>query len=61
MDTLTDDATDCYVVTTASASRYWLDLDQKALRRVPSPAVQTPVRLRQEAPTLTCSKLSSVR
>ncbi|WP_104170015.1 hypothetical protein [Cryobacterium sp. M23] len=48
MDTLTDDATGCYVVTTASATRYWLDLDRRLLRRVTSPGVQSPHRLRQD-------------
>ena len=48
MDTLTDDATGCYVVTTASATRYWLDLDRRLLRRVTSPGVQSPLRLRQD-------------
>lgn len=48
MDSLTDDATGCYVVTTASASRYWLDLDRRLVRRVPSPAVQVSLRMRQD-------------
>ena len=48
MDSLTDDATGCYVVTTASATRYWLDLDRRLLRRVTSPGVHAPLRLRQD-------------
>lgn len=46
MNTLMDDATGCFVVTTESASRYWLDLNRRQLRRVTSPASQAPLHLR---------------
>lgn len=48
MDSLTDDETGCYVVTTQSASRYWLDLDRRLLRRVTSPLSHRFLRLRQD-------------
>lgn len=46
MNTLTDDATGCFVVTTQSASRYWLDLNRRLLRRVTSTQSQTTLHLR---------------
>jgi hypothetical protein len=46
VNTLTDDATGCYVVTTQSASRYWLDLNRRLLRRVTSTQPQTTLHLR---------------
>ncbi|TFC16539.1 hypothetical protein [Cryobacterium glucosi] len=48
VDSLTDDATGCYVVTTQSASRYWLDLDRRLLRRVPSPSFPDRLQLRRD-------------
>jgi hypothetical protein len=48
MDSLTDDATGCYVVTTTSGTRYWLDLDRRLSRRVVNPAALRPLRLRQD-------------
>ena len=48
MDALTDDTIGCFVVTTESASRYWLDLDQRLLRRVTSPIFQSRLRLRRD-------------
>ncbi|ASD21705.1 hypothetical protein B7495_06030 [Cryobacterium sp. LW097] len=48
MDSLADDATGCYVVTTASGTRYWIDLERRLLRRVTSPVAQSSLRLRQD-------------
>lgn len=48
MDSLTDDASGCYVVTTESASRYWLDLDRRLLRRVSSPVFHALLHLRRD-------------
>lgn len=48
MDALTDDAIGCFVITTESASRYSLDLNQRLLRRVTSPIFQARLRLRND-------------
>ena len=47
-DALTDDTTGCFVVTTQSASRYWLDLDRRLLRRVTSLPFQARLHLRRD-------------
>jgi hypothetical protein len=48
MDSLTDDATGCYVVTTTTGTRYWLDLDRRLLCRVVNPIAPRPLHLRQD-------------
>jgi hypothetical protein len=48
MDSVMDDATGCYVVTTSAGSRYWLDLDRRLLRRVPNQTVQKSRHLRRD-------------
>ena len=48
MESLTDDATGCYVVTTESGTRYWLDLNRRQLQRVPSPAFPARLQLRRD-------------
>ncbi|QYF74362.1 hypothetical protein [Cryobacterium sp. PAMC25264] len=48
MDSLADDASGCYVVTTVSGTRYWIDLERRLLRRVTSSVAQSSLRLRQD-------------
>ena len=48
MKSLTDEATGCYVVTTESGTRYWLDLTRRQLQRVPSPAFPGMLGLRRD-------------
>jgi hypothetical protein len=47
MEVLMDTTTGCYVVTTESSSRYWIDLDRHLLRRVSS-TVPRRLRLRRD-------------
>jgi hypothetical protein len=48
MESLIDTTTGCYVVTTESSSRYWMDLDRRLLRRVSSASVHGRLRLRRD-------------
>ena len=52
MDSFSDDEAGCYVVTTESSSRYWLDLDRRLLRRVPSDVFAGTLRLRRDGEDL---------
>jgi hypothetical protein len=48
MNELLDDATGVYVVTTESDSKYWLDLDQRLVRRVTSLFSPETLQLRED-------------
>ena len=52
MDSLRDDEAGCYLVTTESSSRYWLDLDRRLLRRETSAAFAGTLRLRRDGEEL---------
>jgi hypothetical protein len=52
MDSLRDDEADCYLVTTESSSRYWLDLDRRLLRRETSTSFAGTLRLRRDGEEL---------
>lgn len=48
MNSLTDNDTGFYLVTTQSLSQYWLDLDQRLLRRRPRAGSATNLMLRRD-------------
>jgi hypothetical protein len=48
VDSLTDDAVGCFLVTTDAGSRYWLDLDRRILRRSTVAAFQQRRVLRRD-------------
>jgi hypothetical protein len=48
MDSVTDEADGCYVVTTETGSRYWLDLDRRLVRRVTRQTILQTRRLRRD-------------
>lgn len=48
VDSLTDDATGCYLVVTQSGSQYWLDLGRRILRRMAGPVFHAERRLRRD-------------